>query len=145
MANEVGLPISIFVQMPKELEQVDYDRKAMMGALTEVGKKIRLTSRRLLNSKSVSKPGEVPGKVTGRMYRAVKVHKSKRKDRYWVRVQIDSFPDKHHWYPAALMYGSAKHNLKPREDALHLAGRKHEDESVNLIQNAMEKSLKGWF
>jgi len=143
---DISIPVSVSVKLPEGLKASDFDRKVMMKALTEAGKKIQLTSKRLLNTKGTpSKAGELPKRVTGRMWRHVKLHKAKRKDRYWVRVQIDSFNDVPMWYPAALMYGSTKRKLQPRKDAIWQAHASTEAQTTNLIELALGKAIKGWF
>ena len=144
---DISLPISVKVHMPDGLRGSDLDRKVLMKGLSDAGRKIKTLSKRLLNVKNkgaASTASEIPRRVTGRMWRHVKVHKAKRKDRYWVRVQIDSFEDSK-WYPAPLMYGSTKRNIKPRKDAIWEAHRQLEQSTTNIVELAMTKSIKGWF
>ena len=141
MAN---IPISFSVSIPKELEASDFDRKVVMDALSKVGKEICLFSRRKLSKKTVSEAGTYPGKRTGRMQRAIKIHKSKRKDKYWIRVQIDSFKDHHMWYPGPLMYGRKDKTLMPRKDAIADSGDELSNKTTRAISDALDKALKGW-
>lgn len=138
------LPLDFAVSIPKELDHTDFDRSVMMKALTDIGKGIRLTARRKLSSKTPSQPGQYPGKRTGRMMKAVKVHKAKRKDKYWIRVQVDSFKDRHFWYPAPLTSGRNDNSLKPRRDSIVDAGIENQNKTVQVLSDALDKALKGW-
>jgi len=141
-----GIPIFVSVKLPEGLDAKDYDRKVVMQGMTQAAKQIQQLSKRLLNSKNApSEPNDFPKRVTGRMWRHVKVHKAKRKDRLWARVQIDSFKDGHFWYPAPLFYGSTKRNIKPRMDAVWSAQARLEDQTNAIVEMALSKGLKGWF
>lgn len=137
-------PLDFAVSIPKELDNTDFDRKVMMKSLTDIGKAIRLTARRKLSSKTPSKPNQYPAKRTGRMMKAVKVHKSKKKDKYWVRVQIDSFKDRHFWYPGPLVAGRHDGSLKPRRDSIIDSGLENENKTIQALSDALDKALKGW-
>ena len=145
MANDVAVPVSVVVDLPKGLKTVDFDRKIVMAALRQAAKNIQKESRNLLKLKRVSKEGEVPGRLTGRLFKSVKVHASKRKDRYWAKTQIDSFEDGEDWYPAPLFYGRKDGSLKPRLDPVSTTGERQADKNAELVQKALESSLKGWF
>lgn len=141
-----GIPIYVNVQLPKGLNPKDYDRKVVMSGITKAARGVQKLSKSLLNKRGApSQPNEYPKRVSGNMWRHVKVHKSTRKDRLWARVEIDSFKDKSVWYPAVLFYGSDKRNIKPRLDAVWDAQAKLEKESASLIEEALQKGLKGWF
>lgn len=141
-----SFPIFVSVRIPKELESSDFDRKILMKGLTEASKNIQRLSKRMLNVRGApSKDGEVPKRQSGRMWRHVRVKKAKKKDKFWTRVQIDSFEDYNFWYPAPLMYGSSKRNIRPRTDAIWSASAQLETQTTSIIENALSKSLKGWF
>lgn len=141
---EAKIPLNFDVSMPKELDSTDFDRKIMMKSLTDIGKDIRLVARRKLSSKTTSKPGQYPAKRTGRMMKSVKVHKAKLKDKYWIRVQIDSFKDQHMWYPAPLVRGRNDNSLKPRRDSIIDSGLENENKTIQALSDALDKALKGW-
>lgn len=136
--------MSFSMSFPEGLLHADLDRKTVMAGLTDVNKKWRQTAKRLLSSRRVSKEGEFPGKRTGRMRRAVKIHKAKRKDKLWARTQVDSFKDVPMWYPAPLTYGRKKGDLKPRANPITESAKLHETESRRKIDNAIVNAIKGW-
>ena len=136
--------MSFAMSFPEGLLHTDLDRKTVMTGLTDVNKKWRQTAKRLLSSRRISKEGEFPGKRTGRMRRAVKIHKAKRKDKLWVRTQVDSFKDVPMWYPAPLTYGRKKGDLKPRANPITESAKLHETESRRKIDNAIVNAIKGW-
>lgn len=141
-----GIPIFVSVKLPEGLDPKDFDRKVVMQGMTQAAKEIQSLSKQLLNSRGApSAPNEFPKRVTGRMWRHVKIHKAKRKDRLWARVQIDSFADAHFWYPAPLMYGSDQRNIKPRMDAVWSAQARLENRTTSIVEMALSKGLKGWF
>jgi hypothetical protein len=147
MAN-ISLPVSVRIQIPKGLSDSNLERKVLMKGLSDAGRKIKTLSKHLLNVKNkgvASNPSEFPRRVTGCMWRHVKVHKAKKKDRYWVRVQIDSIENEDFWYPAALMNGSTKRNIKPRKDAIWEAHRQLEQSTTTIVEASLAKSIKGWF
>lgn len=104
MASEIGVPISVTAKMPDHfLDKVildSEDSNAIMAAITDVAKDIRLLARRKMGSRQT---GAYPARRSGRMMRNVRVKKSKpqRRGSFWARVQIDSFKDAF-WYPAPL-------------------------------------------
>ena len=136
--------MSLAVSFPEGLLHTDLDRKTVMTGLADVNKKWRQTAKRLLSTKGVSKPGEFPGKKTGRMRRAVKIHKAKKTEKMWVRTQVDSFKDVPMWYPAPLTYGRKKGDLKPRANPITASAKLHEIESMRKIDNAIVNAIKGW-
>lgn len=141
-----SFPIFVSVGIPEGLDGSDFDRKVLMKGLTDASKGIQKLSKRMLNRRGApSEDGEIPKRQTGRMWRHVRVKKAKRKNRYWTRVQIDSFEDYRFWYPAPLMYGSSKNNLRPRTDAIWSASAVLETQTTSIIDEAMRKALKGWY
>ena len=136
--------MSLAVSFPEGLLHTDLDRKTVMAGLTDVNKKWRQTAKRLLSSRRISKEGEFPGKRTGRMRRAVKIHRAKKTEKMWVRTQVDSFKDVPMWYPAPLTYGRKKGDLKPRANPITASAKLHETESMRKIDNAIVNAIKGW-
>lgn len=139
--SNAGIPVSFAVQIPKELQADDFDFKVVKEALRTVGKKIQRSAKKKLSDR---KGSLYPRLQTGRLRKAVKVHVSKKKDKFWVRVQVDSFKDYPFWYPAPLMYGRKDGTLKPRHDAVVESGDELQDESLSEVSDALSKALKGW-
>ncbi len=148
MAKDIGVPISIQAKLPdhflNNLSVDADDRNVIMNALVGAAKDIRLLSRRKMRS---SKSGDYPARITGRMMRHVRVKKARpsRSTSLWARVQIDSFKDKHFWYPAPLFYGSKVRNIRAYQSPIIDAGNELEGESLKRVQDAIDKVVQGWF
>ncbi|MGN0896357.1 MAG: hypothetical protein ACI4NC_06285 [Succinivibrio sp.] len=135
---------NISIKLPKGLDALDFDRKTVMKSVREATKIVQKTAKRYISTRSVSKPGEIPGRRTGRMRRAVKCHYSKRKDRLWGRVQVDTIQDSDVFYPAVLMYGKKDSTLKPRKNFIEQAFIEQESKVNSLIDDGMSKGIKLW-
>lgn len=143
--DNIGIGLNIVsVKMDAGLSGESFDRKILMSELSKVGTSIKKKSQRLLNSKSKSKEGDYPGFLSGRMRRHVKVHKAKRKDKFWVRIQIDTFKDRHFWYPNVLTSGRHDGSLKPRKDAIITANDLLSTKTQQAVSDALDKALR-WF
>ena len=147
MANEIGIPISVTAKMPDHfLDKVILDTEdsnAIMAAITDVAKDIRLLARRKMGSRQT---GAYPARRSGRMMRNVRVKKSKpqRRGSFWARVQIDSFKDAF-WYPAPLLYGSSVRNIQAFRSPIIDAGNELGERSAREVQDAIDKVVQGWF
>lgn len=136
--------LSLKTQIPKGIYATELSRPIIMKGLSTACKNIQQTSKKLISSKMVSKEGELPGRYTGRMRRNIKLHKSRKKDKLWVRVQVDSFKDVPVWYPAVLNYGKRDQSLKPRANPITKASQLRERENISIIEEALANSIKGW-
>ncbi len=140
MSNEF---VNITVKIPKSLKVKDLDRKAVMKALRESSKLVKQQSKKLISRKKVSKPGELPGKRTGRMRRAIKTISSRKKYKLWSVVQIKSIPDAY-FYPAVIMYGRKDGTLKSRKNPITEAAKLLDRKTTEIIEDAVIDSIKGF-
>jgi len=95
-----GLEIQVGLEFHKV---IDYDTKQMRAALVRGAASVRKEARRLLSRRAVSKPGEVPGRRSGNLRRAIGVV-SKGTKGGWIKVGPRSI-DNSIFYPAFLFYG----------------------------------------
>jgi hypothetical protein len=139
----MGITFSVDVHLPKGLDTMDFNRTPVMRVLRAQAKKVAQTSKRLVSAKGPSKDGQYPGRVSGQMRKHIKVHASKKQDKFWTRVQVDSIENSM-FYPAVLNYGSSKRNIKPRQNAITAGGDLHATEIQNAIAEALWQGIKGW-
>ena len=136
--------LTVSLQMPKLLKVKDIDRKVLMKGLREASKVVSKQAKKLCSTKEVSKPGEIPGRHTGRMRRAIRNHASRRKDKFWSRTQVDTIKDAQVFYPAVLFYGKKNGSLKPRKNPIIEATKLTENKTSEIIEDAVIDSIKGF-
>lgn len=139
-----GVTITAKAEMPETLDIRDLRRPVVMQGLRAIARNAAKQSKTYLSIKGPSKPGQFPGKEIGLMRRHVKVHSAKRQDRIWVRVQVDSFKGEDGagmWYPAALMHGRKKGDLKPRRDPIEAVFSERASEINGEIEKLIIKAL----
>jgi hypothetical protein len=95
-----GLEVQVGLDFHKV---IDYDRKAMRAALVRGAGSVRKEARSLLARRAVSKPGEAPGRQTGKLWRSIGVVSRGTKGG-WIKVGPKSIPSSI-FYPAFLFYG----------------------------------------
>ena len=132
--NDTFVSVSM---VSRGLDVRELKRSVAMKGLRAATKIVRTDARSLFGRKIVSKPGEIPGMVSGKMRRAVKVHSAKRRDRLWSKVQIDTLPGEKMWYPGALFYGRKDGSLKPRKNAIIVAMNNRAKQLDDIIENAI--------
>lgn len=111
-----GLEVNVGLDFHKV---IDYDRKKMRAALVRGAGTVRKEARRLLSRRAVSRPGEVPGRQSGDLWRAIGVV-SRGSKGGWVKVGPKSIRGRF-FYPAILFYGSRKTGLEPRANYMEEA------------------------
>lgn len=95
-----GLEVQVGLDFHKV---IDYDRKKMRAALVRGAGAVRKEARRLLSRRATSKPGEVPGRQQGQLWRAIGVV-SKGNKGGWVKIGPKTIRGSS-FYPAFLFYG----------------------------------------
>lgn len=140
MSNFIGVTL----KLPKILKVKDIDRKTLMQGLRESSKLVSQQAKRLCSNRTVSKPGEIPGKHTGRLRRNIKNHASKRKNKFWSRTQVDTIKDAQVFYPAVLFYGKKDRTLLPRQNPIIEATKLVENKTSYIIEEAIIDSIKGF-
>lgn len=136
--------LTVSLQMPKVLKIKDIDRKVLMKGLREASKVVSKQAKKLCSTKEVSKPGEIPGRRTGRMRRAIRNHASRRQGKFWSRTQVDTIKDADMFYPAVLFYGKKNGSLKPRKNPIVEATKLTEPKTKAIIEDAVIDSIKGF-
>ncbi len=139
-----GIVVGQRVILPHGLDAMGFERKVVMRGLTDAARPVRLLAKKMLAKRRVSKAGEVPGRRTGTMWRHVKIHKSKSKDKFWTRVQIDTIKTAKTWYPAPLMYGSPALGILPRRDAVWDAGAQLDSATREIVARSLQRAIKWW-
>lgn len=118
---------------------IDYDRKKMRAALVRGAGTVRKEARRLLSRRAVSRPGEMPGRKSGGLWRAIGVV-SKGSKGGWLKVGPKSIRGRT-FYPAFLFYGSKKTGLEPRgnymEEALQNKATSVRAEAREALRGAL--------
>lgn len=140
---------SLVFKFDKELElkRTDFDPKPFRPKLREIGKVIRKSARKKVNTLAVSLPGAYPGKDTGKLRKAIK-YKLFRSG-YGVVIFQDKPDPAKEFYPAFLRYGTKRRKrggvLEKRKDYVADAMFEHETKSMQLVLAGLEDSLKGIF
>ena len=131
-----GLQLEVGLEFHKV---IDYDRKKMRAALVRGAGALRKEARRLLSRRAVSRPGEVPGRASGMLWRAIGVV-SKGSKGGWLKVGPKSIRGRK-FYPAFLFYGSKKTGLEPRgnymEEALQNKAASVRAEAREALRGAL--------
>ena len=135
--------VSVSCDFPKNFDHLDFDRKTVMQGLRKASRIVANQSKKLVAPKRRSKPGEYPGRDTGRMRRNVKVVSAKKKERFWTRVQVSSLKD-HFFYPAVLAAGKKNRTLLPRRNFIADAQTQTIHTTEPIIQKAVWNALKVW-
>ncbi len=140
MANLVKVECAF----PKNFTRLDFDRKTVMKGLRKASRVVANQSKKLVAPKRRSKPGEYPGRDTGRMRRNIKVVSAKKREHFWTRVQVSSFKDKHFFYPAVLAAGKKNRTLLPRRNFIADAQTQTIHQTEPVINQAVWDALKVW-
>ena len=144
--NDLGLGrISVGLEFHKT---IDYDRKAMRGALTVGGRIVIQEARRIVSRRAISAPGEDPGMVTGTLMRSIRRISAGSKGG-WIKVGptrtkqmlAKTTNSKHAYYPAFLFYGSPKTGLAKRNNFMVDALQNKLSPVRSVIQTALRDAL----
>ncbi len=140
-----ALDIDITAVIPKGLDRLDFDRKAVMRVLRAEARKAQKVAKSLVGSKRRSAPGQAPGMLTGTMRRNIKVKANGKA--MWARVQVSTFRKDQKgavWYPAVLNKGSAKRGIAPRMNPIERAADTIAPGALGEIEKALWGAIKGW-
>lgn len=131
-----GITLEVGLQFHKT---IDYDRKAMRGALRTGAAAVRKEARRIISRRAVSAPGEMPGSQTGALKRSIGIV-SRGSKGGWVKIGPRKIAGSV-FYPAFLFYGSPKTGLAKRGNFM-IAALDTKRESVRgNIREALKNSL----
>lgn len=115
---------------------IDYDRKAMRGALARGAAIVRKEARRAVSRRAISAPGEDPGMDSGDLRRGIGVVSRGGKGG-WVKIGVRKLKSMSAFYPAFLYYGSKGHGRIQRlEPGLGIgkSNRRRRGERAALIE-----------
>lgn len=131
-----GLQLEVGLEFHKV---IDYDRKKMRAALVRGAGTVRKEARRLVSRRAVSRPGEMPGRESGDLWRAIGVV-SRGSKGGWLKVAPKKINGSQ-FYPAFLFYGSQKTGLEPRgnymEEALQNKAASVRAEAREALRGAL--------
>lgn len=131
-----GLEVQVGLEFHKT---IDYDRKQMRAALVRGAGALRKEARRLLSRRTVSKPGEVPARQSGDLWRAIGVV-SRGSKGGWIKVGPKSIKGRI-FYPAFLFYGSPTTGLAPRANYMELALQNKSSSIRTEAREALARAL----
>lgn len=115
------------------------DRKPLIKALRKGANVIAKASRKALNKNTVSKPGEIPGRDTGALRKAVKVEVARRPPGLWSAVLYKKPVEDKMFYPAPLFYGRRKGDLVKRVNPFEVEAERADDEVQSIISKALDE------
>lgn len=147
--------LNVSMSLPRGMVPKDLNRKTVMKGLKEATKIVSKQAKKLCGKKMTSKSGELPGKKSGKLRKAIKNHSAKNKsEKLWSRTQFDTIPD-HFFYPAPLFYGR-KETIKTkngktyrvgmliaRKNPVILATKMTENQTESVIKKAVLDGMKG--
>jgi hypothetical protein len=120
--------------------RIDFDRKKVRKSMQLLGRDVQKEARRLIARRSISLPGQNPGRMTGAMYRSIKYKVSR--PGFLVRIAPQKTAEMgRDFYPAYLHYGSEKINLKSRNNFMTEALDRRSDNARSVLRNTLESAL----
>lgn len=99
--------INAEVFIPRWLSSVDFDKKKVRKVILSEARIIRKIARRLVARKAISSPGEMPGRVTGSLFRSIKVFSGKKNGMFAV-VRPHKTAEMDVFHPGLLYLGSKR-------------------------------------
>lgn len=144
------------VQVLDGFRYPDFDKKALRKGMRSVGADVRKLARVRISRKTVSKPGEPPGKNTGTLLKSITAKVSR--SGFSVRINPKGEAFSGAYYPAFVIYGhrgpgtdSADQRSKkrtgrkvaaPRENFLAKVAEDYVPTFENKMQDIMLEALK---
>lgn len=119
--------------------RIDFDRKQVRKTMRVLGRDVQKEARRLVARRAISRPGEAPGRDTGRLMRSIKSKVSK--PGFLVRIAPYKTSEMQDFFPAFLYYGSTKNNLKPRDNYMTTALDRRSANARALLFNTLQNAL----
>lgn len=135
--NLGGIEVNVGLEFHKT---IDYDRRAMRKALAKGAGVVRKEARRLIARRAVSGDGEMPGRRSGEMWRAIGIV-SRGSKGGWVKIGVRKTKAMRDFYPAFLFYGSPKTGLAKRGNFMVAALTAKRESVRSDIRAALKDSL----
>lgn len=120
--------------------KIDFDKRRIRKTLRQEGGKVRTAARRLVARRAVSAPGEMPGRDTGALWRAIKVKVAS--GGFWARISPFKTNEMSMFYPAVLHHGSKQRNIAARGNYMTDALEQRRAGAQAAIRSALQSSLK---
>lgn len=146
MARKTASIQVIFDMEELKLRRTDINVKAFRPKLRLIGRTMVKQARHKVSKVGVSKPGEYPGRQTGKLRKAIKYRLFKSG---FGLVLMQGMPDgAEEFYPSFLRYGAKRKRggvLKARKNYIEDTGRMNRDYAFQVVREAIDESLKGIF
>lgn len=113
--------------------RIDFDGRQVRKGMRKIGRDHQKEARRLVARRAISGAGEYPGRMTGRLWRAIKYKVSR--SGFMTVVRPEKTAEMEFFYPAVLHYGSRKRNLEARKNFMTAA--------LDNRRNATRSTLRG--
>jgi|GEM_PF-2727416 hypothetical protein len=133
--------ISYQIRVQTRISRLRFDKRDLKKALRQGGGVVRSEARRLISRRAVSLPGQFPGYQSGAMSRSIKIKMGSGGG--YAKVMPFKTPEMgKDFYPAYLIYGSNKNNLKPRKDFILAALEKKRAEIKRMIIRSVINAVR---
>lgn len=119
--------------------RIDFDKRAIRKVLRVEGGQIRKIARRLVARRGVSAPGQMPGRASGTLMRAIKVKVGS--GGFWAKVAPYKTSEMKVFYPAYLFYGTSR-GLEKRDNYMTNALDQRRAPARAAIFKALKSNLK---
>lgn len=119
--------------------RIDFDRKRVRKTMQAQGKVVQRDARKLVARKALSEAGNYPGRVTGRLYRAIRYKVSK--SGFMVVIRPEKSSGMKDYYPAFLLHGTSK-GIEPRGNYIADSLKKHEATAITAIRETLQDAIQ---
>lgn len=146
MARKTGSIQVVFDMEELNLRRTDIDVKAFRPKLRLIGRAMVKQARHKVSKVGTSKPGEYPGRQTGKLRKAIKYRLFKSG---FGLVLMQGMPDGvQEFYPSFLRYGAKRKRgglLQARKNYIEDTGTTNKEFAFQVVREAIDESLKGIF
>ena len=122
--------------------KIDFKKSVVRKGLRKIGASIQKDARRMVNrKKKVSSPGELPGRTTGGLFRAIQSKVSK--SGFLVSIgprRTAEHGQNNNFYAAFLRYGTSR-GIEPREDYIEAAFERAKSGTDAALQDILRDAL----
>lgn len=119
--------------------RIDFDKKPIRKTLRQQSGQIRKVARRLVSRRAVSAAGQMPGRQSGALARAIKVRVAS--GGFWAKTAPQKTSEMKDFYPAFLYYGASP-GLAKRGNYMTAALNERRAPARQAILAALKTSLK---
>lgn len=146
MARKTGSIQVVFDMEELNLRRTDIDVKAFRPKLRLIGRTLVKQARHKVSKVGTSKPGEYPGRQTGKLRKAIKYRLFKSG---FGLVLMQGMPDgAQEFYPSFLRSGAKRKRgglLQARKNYIEDTGTTNKEFAFQVVREAIDESLKGIF